>query len=158
MNRKLSVGLVVVALLGSGLRVGVSRGTSGDAADPMVIELVNGELLAEATYRLRDDAGRRSATIDLFKGLLADVDGNEVGVHRCQCINSEIGWMCTHILNVKPGPYTQRGSVVITGNFRGFAGERLAVTGGTGAYADVNGYATATVDGENFVTTLYLRS
>ena len=47
---------------------------------------------------------------------------------------------------------------MIQGLFGGFNGERYAVTGGTGAYANVDGYAVFTADGSLATRTLYLTS
>ena len=47
------------------------------------------------------------------------------------------------MLGLKAGPYTERGTVVTTGIYGGPADpDVFAVTGGTGAYANVRGYAT----------------
>lgn len=157
MSNRVGIGVIAAALLLSGLLLGAAEGRSGGIARHEVIELINGDLLAESNYPLRDDHGNRTAIMSLFKGELRDQDGVAIGIHRCECINADrIGWTCTHILSLRSGPYTDRGQIVITGLFRGFVGEQLAVTGGIGAYADVRGYATSTVDGQDFVTTLYL--
>lgn len=157
MSKQLSIGGLTAVLLLSGLLVGAAHGGSGGVRQPQPIELTYGDLLAESNYPLRDDHGNRTAVMSLFRGELLDQDGDAIGIHRCDCINADrIGWTCTHILRLRSGPYTGHGQVVITGMFRGFNGEKLAVTGGTGAYANVRGYATSTVDGDDFVTTLYL--
>jgi hypothetical protein len=54
------------------------------------------------------------------------------------------------------GPYTDDGSITVTGLFRGFNGEAYAVVGGTGAYQGANGSATATVEDGDFVLTVEL--
>ena len=154
-GKHLSIGVLASALLASGLLVGVSHGASRSE----VVRLVNGEALAEANYPLRDEHGRRSAGMSLYRGELLDADGNQVGSHRCECVNGQAGgtgWWCTHILSLREGPYTDVGTIVITGLFRGFNGEQLAIVGGTGAYANAGGYATLTVQDQSFVTTLNL--
>ena len=48
------------------------------------------------------------------------------------------------------------GTVVATGIFRGFSGEQLAVTGGTGAYAGATGTVTLSVEDGKFAATFDL--
>jgi hypothetical protein len=149
------MGALVVALLLSGLFVGVSHGST-DAAP---VRLAYGDLFAEHQYPLRDKGGRHSGTLEVFKGELLDEEGSRVGHHRCECVDARsVGWWCTHILTIHDGPYTREGSVVITGLFHGFDGEQLAIVGGTGAYAAATGYAVASVDGDEFLNTLYVTS
>jgi hypothetical protein len=150
------IGISAVAVTMAMVTAGAA-GRAAEGAQGQGIRLVYGDLTSDERYRLRDEAGDASAVIELFKGPLFDEDGNEIGVHRCQCINgSGFGWTCTHIFGLRPGPYTARGTVVITGLFRGFNGERNAITGGTGAYAGAAGFAIASVDDDAFVHTLYL--
>jgi hypothetical protein len=157
MGRKRSIGVLAAALLLSGLLVESGYGGPAPVASSQVIRLINGDVLRESSYSLRDGQDERMAVITLYRGDLQDEDGNGVGSHRCDCVSARgIGATCTHILSLRSGPYTEHGQVVITGPFRGFSGERLAITGGTGAYASARGYATSTVDGDAFVTTLYL--
>ena len=154
-----SAGVLVAALAVAGGVVGMSPAGSDEAAGEQVIRLTYGDLVAEESYLLEDGRGEPSAVIDLFKGRLHDVDGNVVGTHRCECINATAagyGWTCTHIFSLRPGPTTERGTVVLIGNFRGFDGEQAAITGGTGAYAGARGYAVATADGEGFHHTIHL--
>ena len=158
MRRNIGVTVIAAAALLSGSLVGNAYGSSDEITEPRIIELIHGDV-SVADYPLRDTQGRRSATINVFRGPLLDTDGNEVGSHRCECINAnaaKLGWACTHIMILKPGPHTERGTVVITGMFRGFSGESGAVTGGTGAYANARGYSTFTVQDGDFVATLYL--
>src|SRR5262249_51612865 len=134
-------GGLVVSLLLSGLLVGVSQGATG----PATIRLTFGNVLAEHDYSLRDDKGDRSGHIGFVKGRLSDFDGTAVGRHRSMCPSSaNVGWWCTHTLVLHDGPYTDEGSITVTGLFGGFNGEAYAVVGGTGAYQGANGSATAT--------------
>ena len=101
-------------------------------------------------YRLRDEAGRRSGTVAKFREPIEDADGNVVGQQFAECIASDgAGEICTLIEVLRDGPYTDPGTVVLTGRSNG----RLAVTGGTGAYANARG--DATLEG-GFVLTLEL--
>jgi hypothetical protein len=149
----ISIGVLVTALLLSGLFVGVSQGVTG----PTTIRLTFGDVIAERTYPLRDKQGMRTASVDFIKGALADQDGTPIGRHRSECtLADDVAWWCTHTLTLKDGPYTDAGTITVTGLFKGFSGEESAVIGGTGAYAGVNGTATATVENDGFVLTVDL--
>jgi hypothetical protein len=148
----------VAAVLALGLSVLLAGITQGAAA-PGAITLVDKEVVAERGYPLRDQDGARSATLALTRIAVLDEDGNDVGVHTCRCTNAtraHLGWSCTHTISLRDGPFTDRGTIVMVGDFRGYAGEKVAVVGGTGAYTGARGYATATVEGDQFVTTIYL--
>jgi hypothetical protein len=146
-------GGLAASLLLSGLFVGVSQGATG----PATIRLTFGDVLVDHEYRLRDHGGERSGNIAFVKGRLSDFDGTEIGRHRSMCPSSEnVGWWCTHTLVLHDGPYTDEGSITVTGLFRGFNGEAYAVVGGTGAYEGANGSAIATVEDDGFVLTVEL--
>ena len=148
-----AIGALVTALLLSGLLVGVSQGVTG----PTTIRLTFGKVLTEHGYALRDDQGRRTGHLAFVKGRLRDADGTVIGQHRSMCPSSaNVGWWCTHTLVLSDGPYTDPGTITITGLFHGFNGEEYAVVGGTGAYQGVNGSATATVENDGFVMTVDL--
>jgi Dirigent-like protein len=146
-RRNISIGVLVAALLASGLFVGVSSGSTGSTT----VRLTFGELVAEYAYPLRDSQGVRSAELETYRGLILDEGGTRVGAHRS-------GWWCTHLLSLHPGAFTGEGTVVVTGLFKGFSGEQMAIVGGTGAYAGANGYVTATVEGDEFLLVLTLQA
>lgn len=155
MSRKLGIGILAAVMLLSGM-VGVSFG-GGGITQPEVIKLINGEGVRDRDFALEDPDGKSTGSIWLLREPVVDVDGNAVGTFRIQCIHaSGIGRTCTDVAVLKPGPHTDAGTIVMTGLFRGFNGESLAVTGGTGAYANVRGHMTLTVEGGEFVRTLYL--
>lgn len=102
-------------------------------------------------YRLRDESGRRSGTVAKFREPVSDADGNVVGRQFAECIASDgAGEICTLIEVLRDGPYTDPGTLVLTGLSSG----RLAVTGGTGAYAGASGDATL---GSGLVLTIDLQ-
>jgi hypothetical protein len=151
MMRKLSVGLVATALVLSGAMVGVSYGGESGITEPEVIEL-SLDVCSNACrgFELRDVGfGRRgTALITLNHDALLDVEGNPVGRSSAQCTTSGgkgggTPWVCTIVVTLKAGTYTEAGTVVLTGIYR-FSDppEEYAVTGGTGAYENVRGYAT----------------
>jgi hypothetical protein len=148
MGKKLSVGILAAALLLSGLLVGVSYGDapSKAIADPQVLRLV-----------LSDQSeGKGTHPINDARIAAEDQDGNLVGWMRWQG-KKGVDWHVTIVFGLQPGTYTERGTVQTAGIFRGFSGESLAVTGGTGAYSNVRGYLKLTAEpGDVFVTTLYL--
>jgi Dirigent-like protein len=143
-TRKLIVGVIAAALLLSGALVGVSYGGTGGITEPEVIEL-SLDLCSKTCrgFELQDPIfGRGTAWIVASDDLLFDVDGTRVGRQSFQCTVSG-PWVCTYVITLKAGPYTEPGTVVTTGIYR-FSDppETLAVTGGTGAYENVRGYAT----------------
>jgi hypothetical protein len=163
MTRKLSVGVLAASLLLSGALVGVSFGGGGGISQPEVIEL-SLDLCGDSCrgFELRDVAfGRRgTAWITMSSDQLFDVDDNRVGRQSYDCTSSEgrgegTPWVCTFVLSLKDGAYTDRGTVTTTGIYR-FDISRFAVTGGTGAYENVRGYATMEDVGKREVLTLNL--
>lgn len=157
-------GRLAIAALGTiALAVGWLTGTSVAAGNgitgPAVIALssTGAPEAGSRTYILRDTDGRRSGNLSVFREPLLDADANHVGNVRVECVTARgVAWYCTTIATLHAGPFTQEGTIVYTGLFRGFNGEELAVTGGTGAYQNVRGYATLTVQNDLFVRTLYL--
>jgi hypothetical protein len=163
MTRKLSVGALVAALLLSGALVGVSFGGGGGITQPEVIEL-SLNLCGDSCrgFELRDVAfGRRgTALITVSSDPLSDADGTRVGTYSYDCTTSDgrgggTPWVCTAVVSLKDGAHTDRGTVTTTGIYR-FDTSRFAVTGGTGAYENVRGYATMEVVDKHEVLTLNL--
>lgn len=150
MSRKAVIGILAGAMLLSGMLVGVAFGGGGGITQPEVIELkVSGSDVG--FFPIKNKEGKR-AIIAVTKESLDDADGNAVGTHRWNCA----GWVCNDVIRLKAGPHTDRGTVTVAGNFRGFNGESWAVTGGTGAYVNVRGYMTLTHHGGDLLQTLYL--
>jgi allene oxide cyclase-like protein len=83
----------------------------------------------------------------MSKDPLFDVEGTKVGQQSEQCTVSYgenkggTPWVCTYVITLKAGPHTEQGTVVTTGIYD-FDSSTFAVTGGTGAYENVRGYAT----------------
>lgn len=138
-GRWIGVGVLATALLISGLLVGISYG--GGVTEPTVVELTSGKVLKEGADQVREVA--------------KDVDGTRVGKIRWNC-DPGIDWHCTIVYSLLPGDHTGRGTVVATGIFGGFNGERLALTGGTGAYANAQGFLVLAGDGGELRHTLHL--
>ena len=143
--RKGAVAACASALLLSGLFVGVSYGRGGGIPEPEVIELVTTGCATNdddpatdcRVYELTDDEGGRSGTIFRFKVWVEDVDGNRVGYTYLQCdIAKGTGRTCTNVLVLRPGPYTERGTIVSMG-VQPFPPP--AIVGGSGAYLNVRG-------------------
>jgi hypothetical protein len=144
MMRKVSIPVLVAALLMSGALVGVSFGAEEAAiTQPEVIELEFS--LCEnpgvcRAWRQRDFDGRNAGQISTFKVPLVDPDGNEVGRMRVACVGPSVGEggavpaVCTYVHRLP-------GGLVMTIGDQPFGDHRYAVTGGTGAYENVRGYA-----------------
>lgn len=163
--RKLSVGLVAAALLMSGAMVGVSFAGGEGIEQPEVIEL-SLDLCGDQCrgFELTDVVfGRRgTAWIVTSEDPVFDVDGAKVGHQSYDCTvsygrNDKGGtpWLCTFVITLESGPHTETGTVVTTGIYD-FDGSTFAVTGGTGAYENVRGYATMVLVDDREVLTLNL--
>ena len=155
MRKRVTVGATVSALLLSGAMVGISYGGAATIDEPTEIVLRSGESLPGRDYPLRDTEGHKSGTIGALKERMIDADDATVGTLVWTCFKS-VAWTCTNVLTLKAGAFTEAGSIVMTGRFKGFTGESLAVTGGTGAYANVRGQATLTYVDDAWTTTLSL--
>ena len=138
------MGALIAALLASGLLVGVSLGDTTRIAAPLSVELVSGESLKDVTkgiqHQLREEA--------------LDDSGARVGAIRWDCANGA-DWHCTVVYSLH-GSVDERGTIVAAGIFRGFTGESLAVTGGTGAYANVRGSIELTAEPDGYTHSLEL--
>lgn len=158
---KAAVAVLASALLLSGLLVGVSYGGGGGITEPQVIELVTSGCATNdadpatecRVYQLKDTDGERSGEIFRFKVPLADTDGNPVGRGYLECSGSKgTGSTCTLVLSLKPGPFTDLGTIVSTGlNL-----PPRAITGGSGAYLNVRGEITGEDQSDGFHLTLNL--
>ena len=143
MTRKLSIGVVSVALLMSGAMVGVSSGGSAAGiTDPEVMELTFEDERIEF-FALNTFDGEQRGQLTWIKRSLFDADGNLVGTQRVECTAIIApAWICTTVNSIKDGPNTDKGTIVATGVYNGFApSSTFAVTGGTGAYNNVGGRA-----------------
>jgi hypothetical protein len=155
----LAVGVLAIAALLSAVIVSGANAAGDGITEPTVIALssTGATDAGSRTYILRDTEGRRSGNISVFREPLLDADENHVGNARVECTSvRRVAWYCTAIVTLHAGPFTQEGTVVYTGLFRGFNGEELAVTGGTGAYRNARGHAALSVEGDLYVRTLYL--
>jgi hypothetical protein len=160
-GRNGAVAILASALLVSGLFVGVSFGGGPGITDPQVIELTTVGCLTDdrdsatecSVYRLTDTEGQRSGSIVRFRVPVWDVDGTHVGRALLDCLQSKgTGSICTLVLSLKDGPYTDLGTIVSTGT--GLPPD--AITGGSGAYLNVRGEMTGETVGDDFVVTLNL--
>ena len=166
MRRKLEIGALAAALLMSGLLVGVSYGGGGGITDPTVIELSHSNCGKDAHcwfHALRSDEGSGIGQLTQARLSQHDVDGDVVGMsHAWLTFAKGTGWMFTGVETLRNGPHTSHGSITLTGFVPRhgcyFGGDpcTFAVTGGTGAYLNVRGYATVAPDPKGFRTTLYL--
>ena len=152
MSRKIAVGALSGALLMSGLFVGVSYGGSSGPIEPTVLQLgwhTGGQRTHIRIYPLRQAEGYTptgpvTGQVTTKKMPVFDVDGNGVGTQYIDCMATvDTSWVCTLVSVLRDGPYTDKGTVVVTGvsKHRGDFVSTMAVTGGTGAYSNVGGYA-----------------
>ena len=140
MIKKLSVGLLAAALLTSGGLVGVSFGGPG-ITEPQVIEL-DIDVCGRAYWYPLSPEERVAGQITVCRSPIFDVDGERVGTHNISCmVSDKTDWVCTNLYTLKDGPHTDAGTIVATGEYVDGDGDVFAVTGGTGAYQGVGGYA-----------------
>jgi hypothetical protein len=147
MTRKLSIAVIAVALavalLMSGTLVGVSYGGGGGITQPTVIELSTPLCIRGSSPHCRGSSvrwdlwGRGAGIIAASQDPVFDIDDNRVGILKHRCVD----WVCTDLLKLVDGQFTDRGTVVITGYFHPGDPSTWAVTGGTGAYENVRGFA-----------------
>lgn len=158
-NGRQALAALATIALAVGWMAGASVAAGNSITEPVMIALssTGATDAGTRTYILRDTNDRRSGNISVYREPLLDADANPVGNVRVECMTARgVAWSCTTIATLHAGPFTQEGTIVYTGLFRGFNGEELAVTGGTGAYQNVRGYAALTIQGDLFVRTLYL--
>ena len=147
MGKKLGTAVVIAVLLLSGVLAGVSYGGSAEISDPKTIALTLGKgIKAEERGPISQD-----------RCVLLDENGDRVGTLMFNSVFLT-DWHVTVVYRLQAIEGLERGTIVATGIFGGFSGESLAVTGGTGAYANVRGYTVLSVDGDAFIHTLHLTS
>jgi hypothetical protein len=155
-----AVGVLSIALLIGGMVVAQASAGSERIAASQVLELVNTLSCHEPSdcprYRLRDTTGERSGWLGRSNEPLEDADGNEVGHSLLECFHARgTRTTCTQVISLTPGPYTGRGTIATTGILADLP-VTFAVTGGTGAYANVGGEMTATSDPDGIRLTFNL--
>ena len=166
MKRWGRAGMLVVALVTSGVLVGVSRAGGAAVTEPITIELNTGHCDEAERSRCRvypmtaSDRDRSDGQTVTVNAPVLDVDGTAVGRMREVCTYlGGVTHSCTQVFSLKDGPHTDAGTIVTIGVIgewvEGVNGE-LAVTGGTEAYENAGGAAIKVWDGHDFIFTLHL--
>ena len=157
-TRTLIAAGLTTALVVAGALALPALGQSGGSDQAVEIALYDADPpLAGGDAHATLDADAGKVSVNQLVESLSDADGNAVGQTFWDCTNAEpVGWFCTLILDLDAGPYTEDGTIVIQGLFDGFNGETLAVTGGTGAYANARGDATLALEGDRLVRIVHL--
>lgn len=171
MRTKLSVAVLAVALLMSGLLVGVSYGGS-ERGTGTVIELKwftggEGSLIEyfamDPSSGSCDDSDPICLQVTLKEMPIFDQDGTEVGRHHIQCTVGghlrparSIDWFCSWVTQLTDGPYTDRGQLTGVGIKRPNGDSLFPITGGTGAYEDASGYVFQSSDTGRVTFTIHL--
>jgi hypothetical protein len=149
--------VVASALSASGLLAGISYGKATGTTLPTEIQVFNAGRDSIHLYALKDGWGRKTGTLSAFREPVVDLDGVPIGRIRITCLSSaRVAWQCTGVASLKAGSHTEQGSITYTGNFAGFNGETLAVTGGTGAYEDARGTVMLSIIDDRFARTFIL--
>jgi hypothetical protein len=148
MIRKVGIGVIAAAFLLSGALMGVSYGGDGRLAEPELIELHIDVCQRPHFYLLRNDT-KIAGQVTLCRSPIFDADGERTGTQNVSCtVSDATSWICTNLYALKAGSYTERGTIVSTGHYVDGRDDEFAITGGTGAYQDVGGYAVQGVRGE----------
>jgi hypothetical protein len=124
------------AALLTGVGVVAATGPATLSEDPIVLYSAEGG--DGQNFRLRNGDGDR-ATVSVVKDVLTNGNGKVIGAHHWQCVASDLAWYCTGVIALNNEAPTGQGTITFAGLFKGFNGESLAVTGGTGAYAGAEG-------------------
>jgi len=144
MIEKGGIGVIVAALLLSGALMGVSYGGGGQITqitEPEVIGLHIDVCRRPHFYLLRNDS-KIAGQVTLCRSPILDPDGDRAGTQNVSCtVSDATDWVCTTIYRLKAGPFTEEGTIVAIGHYVDGRGDEFAITGGTGAYQDVGGYA-----------------
>jgi hypothetical protein len=162
MRKQVGIGAITAAVLLTGVLVGVARGGTGGGSvitEPTTIELHIDVCRHAHHYLLADPDAPKSfvmGQVTLCRSPIFDPDGDRAGTNNVTCtVADATDWICTQIYRLKAGPFTDAGTVVATGHYEDGEGDVLAVTGGTGAYQGVGGYAVQN-DGQGVNHTLNL--
>ena len=143
--KKLSIVVLAATLLMSGTLVGVSYGGGGGITEPEVIGLHIDVCRRPYHYVLGDPDAPVAVVVGqvtLCRSPILDAAGDRTGTQNVSCtVSDATDWVCTSIYTLREGPFTDRGTIVATGIYRGGDGDIHAITGGSGAYQDVGGYA-----------------
>jgi hypothetical protein len=157
MAKRLGIGVLAAALLVSGMLMGVSYAGSAGITEPHVIALHLGDGGSNKNFPIKDEDGGKSGGLGVFREPLLDADGAQVGsLTSTFFLVRRVAWTDIATFTLKPGAHTEAGTIAIAGNFKGFNGESMAVTGGTGAYENVRGFVTLTAEADGFTYTLNL--
>jgi hypothetical protein len=142
-NGTTATAIAVAGLLTAGV-AGLAAGQGGGLTEPTSMQLRSTGVIAEAK------GGQ------IVEGA-ADADGSAVGKIYWDCTNAEdVAWFCDAVIALDDAAASGAGTIVVQGLFDGFNGESLAVTGGTGAYANARGSATLSLKDDAFTWDLDL--
>jgi hypothetical protein len=139
MRNKL-IATVVAALAVAGLVAGAAN-AGAKPSQSRTLTVVSGDTLQEQSEGL----------INQLREQGLNRNGARVGTIRWNCANGA-DWHCTLVYSLKG-----KGSIVATGIFAGFDGEKLAVTGGTGSFADARGQVVLSVQDDQFTHQIRLQ-
>lgn len=145
--------LALVVALVAGIGVVAAKGTPTPNVDTIVLYSGDDGIVQGFDLQNKD---KDEMSISVVKDLLTDLGGGAVGEHDWLCGQSTLAWYCTGAISLGDAAPSGAGTITVAGLFRGFSGELMAVTGGTGAYAGANGTVVLTVEGERFVRTITL--
>ena len=161
MNSKIAGGVLVGALLISGLLVGVAHGGS-EGTEPTVIELhwnTRGEDSEVEHFFIEpcEESVPVCGQVALKDMPLFDQDGTEVGRQHISCtVSDTTAWFCSYVTKIRGLEGGGTGTVTALGVKKPNGDLILSVTGGTGAYENVGGHAIQIGDTGRVTFTLFL--
>lgn len=155
-----AVSMMVAIVLGLAVILTARTASAGSAAisQPSEIDLTSVSCGAPHTHCwFFSLSGKGKGTTIRTSVPVLDQDGTVVGRHRSSCeIAAHASGVCTVVIALHDGPYTDEGTITMTGLYDGSTPATFAVTGGTGAYEGVSGHMDFDFDGTNYPTTLSL--
>jgi len=149
-----SIWVVATVALATSMIVGVAAvGATEPAAVPSGTVVLYSDGGIGQGFDLQNQEGDE-ATVSVTRDRLKDADGRPVGRHLCHCMQSDFAWYCSGVIVLVDTALTDAGTILVDGLFKGYNGESLAITGGTGAYAGARGTVKLTIKQGRFARTV----
>ena len=150
-------GYVAAAAMFAVLAVTSISAGSAKTASPAELDLVAVHCGAPHTQCTANNTGSPHSSagdVWVFRVPLLDETGTKIGWHEATCnpVNENRA-VCSIIETLSDGTITEQG--IFQFNSKGLLGT-FAVTGGTGAYEGVSGYAEFGFDGTDYPNTIHL--
>ena len=143
---------IVMVLAATSLSAGSARTTPGAELDLVAVHC--GPPHTQCTFNNTGSPKSSAGDVWVFRVPLLDQSGVKVGTHEAACnpVNENRA-VCSIVETLSDGTITEQG--IFEFNSKGLLGT-FAVTGGSGAYEGVGGYAEFGFDGTDYPNTIHL--